>query len=55
MRRLNDKCERVFDDLQSNLVDMLETEDTEWPLIIEDAMNNAWDWLLKLPPTGMPD
>lgn len=41
----NSAFERIIDDLRSQLED---PDGEEWRDVVEDAMNTAWDQLLKL-------
>jgi hypothetical protein len=54
MRKLTDGHDRILDDLRAQLEDELD-EDSSWPDIVEDAMNSAWDGLLKAQPAEADD
>lgn len=49
MRKLTDRHEQILDSLRAQLEDELH-EDSSWPDIVEDAMNSAWDALVKAQP-----
>ena len=46
MRTLTARYDRILDDLRTSLEDGDDTED--WQDVVEDAMNEAWDQLIKL-------